>query len=94
LYGGSNLIALFNSVSVYTISLASNLQTSMAMIMMGSDVKMRAINQATKMKRLKELKKVRTKMGTKTEEMMGEKNNLMVDKVKTARGLRHRSLPA
>jgi hypothetical protein len=34
----------------------------MAMIMMGSDVKMRAINQATKMKRLEELKKVRTKM--------------------------------
>ena len=38
----------------------------MAMIMMGSDVKMRAINQATKMKRLEELKKVRTKMETKT----------------------------
>ena len=59
----------------------------MAMIMMGSDVKMRAINQATKMKRLEELKKVRTKMETKTGEMMGEENNLMVDKVKTVRGL-------
>jgi hypothetical protein len=59
----------------------------MAMIMMGSDVKMRAINQATKMKRLEELKKVRTKMETKTGEMMGEENNLMVNKVKTVRGL-------
>ena len=57
------------------------------MIMMGSDVKMRAINQATKMKRLEELKKVRTKMETKTGEMMGEENNLMVNKVKTVRGL-------
>jgi hypothetical protein len=52
------------------MQLASNLQTSEAMMMMMIlDVNMRAINQATE-RRLEELKKVRMKMETKTKEMV------------------------
>jgi hypothetical protein len=53
------------------MQLASNLQTSKAMMMMRLDVKMRSIDQATERRRLEELKKVRMKMEMKTKETVG-----------------------
>jgi hypothetical protein len=53
------------------MQLASNLQTSKAMMMMRLDMKMRAFDQVTERRSLEELKKVRMKLETKTKEMVG-----------------------